>query len=378
MKQIRGVALVLLAATTCAAAAADSGSVTLTRVTTGEIGGWMRLTVSVAGLPGQWVLDTGSNRNLVSPAFAQRLGLAAGPRVATTAGAGRVVGNEVVLPMLQLGGLERAAQRAMAAELGPIVGAAAQGADGVLGTPFLEDLEVDIDLRSWQISMRASSGAACPADSAEVALTRQLGLAVIKVSVNGGAEEAVLLDTGNPAGLVRPVSRAPAPSEPGIVVDSSRLLIARQVAIGPLLRRDVPVVFYTAPALRQALGSEITGLAGTALFDGTWLRLDLSRQRACLQAASLAVPGGFGLMLAWRGDTLRVDRILPGGPAEAAGLKPGDTITAWAGGAPGGDLPQLWARAQGRDEIEVQAGGRDFRLRRALFAPLLPPGGTAR
>lgn len=353
----------------------DSGRVKLERFALGDIGGWLELSVEANHKVGRWLLDTGSNYNLVSADFAQSHGLALRSPVTANTALGSVQGAEVLLPTLRVGLLERSRQKALVVDLGLIVGADGRGFDGVLGMPFFDGLELDLDLRGWTFETRKSLQDHCPEGMGTVPLDLYQGLPVIEVVVNDGLPESLLLDTGNPAGLVRVVSDAPSDSSPGIVLPGpARLNLARRVSIGEQVRLNVPVVELYSPSLKRALGTHAAGIIGTALLDGARLQLDLARRRACIEHGSFAVRGGFGMTLEQRDIGFYVGKVLPGSPAHAAGLEQGDVIQQWGGQPPEGDLPELWSRVQGLDEIELVVGdeARAVQLRRAYFVPLLP------
>lgn len=355
---------------------AGSGRIPLTRLSLGEIGGWIEVAVEVNGQTGRWLIDTGSTRHLVSSAFAERHGLVARSAVRADTAIGPVHGTEVALPRLKLGAFERAGQTALKVnDLRTLVGPAAEGLDGILGVPFFDGVALDMDLRNWTLEIVDSLPGVCPADTERVSLGQHRGLPVIDVRVNNGPVESLLLDTGNPAAMVRLEGGEPAASEPGLTLPGGvSLALARQVAIGALRRLDVPVLRLRAAALQRALGPSIAGLAGTALLDGARWQLDLSQRRACVEHGSLGVPGGFGLTLVQRNGALYVDAVLPGGPAQAAGLRTGDVIQRWVDGPPNSSMHELWARVQGREEIDLLVGdeSRPVRLRRTYFAPRLP------
>ena len=137
----------------------------------------------------------------------------------------------------------------------------------------------------------------------------------------------------------------------------------------------MPVVRVAAPALAKSFEGRLRGLAGTAFIDGARWRLDLARNQLCVEAIEVVTPGGFGLALERRGAELRVSAVLPGSPAERSGLREGDVVTRWPGGDTSRPLAELWAAAQGREEIVVGVGepAREITLRRALFAPPAGP-----
>lgn len=374
----RFAALVLTAAALCGAASADSGPLPLTRVSLGEIGGWIALDVELGGQRGHWLIDTGASRNLVSPALAGRLGLQPRGSVIADTVLGPVRGGEVNLPALRLGGFERPGQTALAMDLSTLIGVAADGIDGVLGVPFLDGVQLDLDLRDWVARFAHGDASDCPAGSSALALTRHRTLPVITLAAVGkpAVGEAYVLDTGNPAALLRVEASAADAATPGLALPGGhRLTLLPRATIGAQTRSAVPVVRVTAPAIVKSFGGRLRGLAGTALLDGARWRLDLARDQLCVEAISVATPGGFGLALERRGSDLRLSTVLAGGPAARAGLREGDLVTRWPGGDTSRPLADLWAAVQGRDEIVVGVSepAREVTLRRALFAPPAGP-----
>ena len=342
----------------------------LTRVTTGEIGGWLRLGASVAGVAGRWIVDTGSSHNLVSPAFAARLSLREGGVRAAEAGAGRIQGRAVELPPVRIGAIERGGQVALSADLGQVIGIGAQGIDGILGAPFLDGLDVDIDLARWRIEFHPDAGSACPAGFEAVPFSRVKGLPVLSLELPGPSQVRAVLDTGNPGGLLWFESRAAPMSAPGLRFEGARLVVAESMALGPLVRLHAPVVFFVSTGLQAALGPDVDALAGTALLDGARMRLSLAQRRLCLEPARTPVPGGFGLLLAERDGSLHVRAVLAGSPAEQAGLRAGEVVTGWAGAVMPTGLVDAWEQAAGRQELDVTVQGKaPVRLKRGYFAP---------
>ncbi|MGI9216557.1 MAG: aspartyl protease family protein [Hydrogenophaga sp.] len=372
----RGAALLCALLLQASAVRADSGPVPLTRLSLGEIGGWIELPVDVNGQRGRWLIDTGSTRHIVSAAFAQRHGLPERASARADTALGPVQGTEVALPPLHIGTHTHAGQTALRLDdLGTLVGPAGEGLDGILGVPLLAGVSLDLDLVGWTLTITDSVPAGCPADTLPLTLGTHRGLPVLDLRVNDGPAQALLLDTGNPAAVVQIEATEPDDATPGLpLAGGARLALAPRVAVGAWQRTNVPVLRLRAPGLHRALAPRVGGLVGTALLDGAGWRLHMDQRRACVTPNAPGLPGGFGLTLVQRAGGLFVDTVLPGGPAQAAGLQGGDAVRRWAGGGVDAPLRALWARVQGQDEVELQVGPdvRTLRLRRAHFLPRLP------
>jgi serpin B len=95
-------------------------------------------------------------------------------------------------------------------------------------------------------------------------------------------------------------------------------------------------------------------------------------------AAALAVlqSSRFGAVLSAEGGTLRVDEVLPGGPAALAKLRPGDRILSVAGrtAASPEELDRLAARAEGPCLVELRDGKTDKVVRAKVMLPSLSDG----
>ena len=355
-------------------ARAESELVPLRRLAIGELGGWVELTLTIGDRAGRWLLDTGASRNLVSPHLARQLGLSPSGSVRADTLLGQVQGGEIELPPLHVGAFKHSGQRALVIAPQELLGVAAEGIDGVLGVPWLDGVQAELDLRAWTATFRAGGMADCPDGLAAVVLARYRTLPVIAIAT-GTDRERYVLDTGNPGGLIRVEADAPGATTPGLAIPGNmRLTVLREAALGPHKRTDVPVTRLTSAPLKRALGDAAKGLAGTAFMDGARWQLDLARDRLCVEPGSFATPGGFGLVPVRQGEDLRVQFVLPGSPAAQAGLRVGDTIVRWADLPASRPLAELWQALQGREEIGLAVGepARKLTLKRSIFAPAAP------
>lgn len=354
---------------------AGSGPVPLQRRTLGDFGGWIELEALVHGASSRWLLDTGASRNLVAPAFVERHRLIRGASVTLRTALGAFRGDEVELPALRVGDLDRDGLQAVMLDPASLVGEAGRDVDGVLGVPFLRGLAATLDLRAWSVTLAASPPAAtCPDGLSPWPLRRHADLPVVRLQRGELPAQSWLLDTGNPAGLVQLVDDTQTAPRGLPLPGSGWLSLVPVLQVGPAVRREVPLVQLPSPELRRALGSRVEGLAGTGLFDGSVLHLDLERDLACIEPTEVRLPGGFGMALEWRAGRLVVGLLLSGGPALAAGLREGEVIHRWADAAPTPALQTLWARVQGRSVVTLSVGepAREVTLHRAYFAPVAP------
>ena len=361
-----------------AIAAGASGTLPLQLVPTGDIGGLLVVELRIEGRASRWLVDTGSSRHLVAPALAKQLALAERGRVSADTAFGRFAGPEVTLPPLMLGTLPITQAAAVVLDLRPLAGAAADDIDGVLGAPWLDEVNVAFDFASWTLAASTAPLERCPDGTHEVAVERRRGVPVMSLAVNGAQPERVLFDTGNAAALVR-VDSDDAPVRRGVPLPGVSAVLARaaRVELGALVRREVPVAHLRAAALRAAMPAEVAALAGVALFEGAQLTLDLGARRACVAPGERVVPGGFGFTIDRQRERLVVTGVLDDSPAHAAGLRAGDAIVSWAGAAAPTSVAAAWSLVRERAELtlDIERGSiaRTATLRRSHFLPPLAP-----
>lgn len=375
-----GGTIALVPAGAAHAQAPSSGELPLRLLPTGDIGGLLAVDVTVDAASGRergrWLIDTGSSRHLVSPAFARRHGLAERGRVAADTAFGRVAGPQVELPELALGPLLMGGATALVLDLRPLAGTVADEVDGVLGAPLLDTVTLELDLVRWTVRVGGDALARCPDGWDSLALERRRGVPVLALSVDGGPTERALLDTGNAAALVR-IDGDDAPPRTGVPLPGLAAVLARagRVALGALERTDVPVAHLRAPALRSALPPDVAALAGVALLDGARVQIGLAQRRLCVEPGTRQVLGGFGFTLDRQGDALVITAVLDDSPAHAAGLRAGDRVALWAGALPPLTVAHAWAAVRERETlalaIERAGGTRSMLLRRAHFLPRL-------
>ena len=351
---------------------------------TGDLGVLLTVDAQVAGRNGRWLIDTGSSQTLVSPRFADALGLVAGESRALASVAGVLQGADVALPAVQAGRYTRERLTAVRVDVSPILGPLAPGIDGVLGTTFFTGavLEVDMAAATWRVRAGDAAGAAdagTQAPGEPLELVR--GVPVVGLALDGRAGRYVL-DTGSAGGVVRiTAGRAPL-----------RLGRALQAQLGGQWRAQVPVAQLGSVALGRALPAATNGFAGMALLDGCRFTIDFAASRFTVhECARPALPGGYGLDLAEDVGGLLIARVYDASPAAAANLRAGDRITqlgtlALPGLLPGslpGSLPislpislrEAWVQMAATDNLRISikrgSAAVEHTLQRAYFLPPL-------
>lgn len=372
------------------------GNVPLTLLPTGDIGGLLALRVELgaeSALAALAVLDTGATSHLVDPALARAAGLAADGQAAVALPGGRGRARRVRLPELRLAALAGESwrdQHALEVDLAAL--RAASGADlrMLLGAPLFAGRRVTIDLAAQTLAFdRPPDGTAL----IDVPLHDEGGLPAVDLRLSPTLEGRFLLDTGNAGAVLLFARRAeallretPLPElrvhELGGTV-AARFARSARAELGRLARADVPVALEVGSGARRGGHFDrLAGSLGVAFFDGAAITLDARAGRLSVRPPSgdLAVPGGFGFSAATRPEGLTVAAVLAGGPAERAGVKPGDRI-ARVGGLDGLNAPahpgRLWQTLRGVEtaSLVLERDGRVlevFELRRAAFFPLLP------
>lgn len=343
-----------------------------------DVGALIAIEVAEGAHAGRWLIDTASTVNLAAPHIARPYRIADPQRIGLHTAQGRYAGPLVELPQFRVGELAPLTLKAVEFDLEALVGPAAEGLAGVLGAPFLADVRLELDLPNARARMLAPGRAAetpLPASAPVIlAVTRLRGLPVVQLRIGERAAEGYLFDTGHAGALVRLAGHA----EPGEAAFAApRSALARRVTSGALVRKQVPLVDLPGSALGRALPPGVVGSAGIALFETCRVTLELAAERLELAGCDVVtLPGSYGLQLQHDRQRLHITLVLPGGPAERAGLRAGDEIVRLGQRRQFASLGAAWDELASSADVEVgvRRGASEFvrRLTRAYFLPALP------
>jgi predicted aspartyl protease len=223
----------------------------------------MTVPVSIAGRgPFRFIVDTGSERTVVSRQLAGRLGLAGGPGVRVTAMANVAQVGTVIIPSLRVSRLGQTRIEAPALDAGDL------GAAGMLGIDALQGHIVAIDFERQEMVLRPSDRhfeAALPGEIVVRARSRY-GQLIVTDAHWHGKRIAVVLDTGSAVSvgngaLLALMKKPPKPlgkiellSVTGAWLQADYAQVDR-IEIGGASFRNLPIAFAEAqPFARFQLG----------------------------------------------------------------------------------------------------------------------------
>jgi predicted aspartyl protease len=219
--------------------------------------------------PYEFLIDTGSDRTVISRELATALNLQPGPMVHMQESTGTDIVQTVVIPQLQIG------KRTLTGVEAPAVSAADLGAAGMLGVDALRDLHVVMDFRAMRLSSSPSRREPDEAGTIVVRGKNRLGeLILVDAEVRGVPVYVVLdsgaeLSVGNAALLKLLTGRRGGPTPP------------RQGEVIGVTGRRIPVSLENIPEAhigRLEIDNMTLGFAELPVFE----RFGLSREPAIL------------------------------------------------------------------------------------------------
>ena len=226
------------------------------------VDGHLAAPVTIERQPATMLVDTGSERTLVTPGAADAFGLQPDPHAQTRiiGTGGSVMAGHARLHSFGLGGMEMLDQ-SYAVESLPESGAIGEELSGLIGADWLSDYDVDLDAAHRRMALYRSEGCAgdhlpwAGAHATEPVRLYGRGLVLLKVMVDGVPVTA-LLDSGAQRSMISAEAAARAgvpeaatahdPSGRSFGVDGriaiTRLHPFRSVAIGSERMSDMPLV----------------------------------------------------------------------------------------------------------------------------------------
>jgi hypothetical protein len=289
------------------------------------------------------LLDSGASVSTIDSSYAQTVGLS--PRGKLSAGgsggigtAGFASGVDVEVGNLTLPNLTVAS-----IDLGPVAKRIGHDIPFVLGDELFNELVVDVDFERHRIAFRKPASVVFPQDAVTVPLHRLIGNRSVPVSIDGQAPIDCEFDLGNGSPLdVYPAyyrthnllaNRKTSMVFAGAVGGFHAETVASldRVAFAGSTFKNVPTNF-TRDIASAANSNRVLGNIGLPILARFRLFIDYSRDRLVVTPIPGATEIAFnidrvGLALTRMADSISVDFVSPGSPAEKESFKAHEIIS---------------------------------------------------
>jgi len=299
---------------------------------------------AVNGVPTPVMLDSGAEATVLDKAYAETLGIKPTAIVDAVGTGGRDIAELASGVTIKVGDVELRDLTVALLDLKPIAAAIGKPLPVVLGKEVLNALTVQLDFADKTITFHDPARFQAPAGAVAVPVSNVAGLHAIPASIEGGKPVLMDFDLGNgqpllvfpaywkPQGMLadRPTSKALSGAVGGI--RARNVATVKSLTIAGVTLRDIPAVFGDEDNSAFNVG-HTAGNIGMPILGRFEVTTDYSRGRLLLKPRPDAVAQPFakdrsGLLVRMAGGVATLGLVAPGSPAEAAGLKTGQQITA--------------------------------------------------
>lgn len=308
---------------------------------------------AVNGAETKVMLDSGAEATVLDKAYAESLGIKPTAIVAAVGTGGRDVAELANGVTIRIGDVELRDMTVALIDLKPIAAAIGRPLPVILGKEVLNALTVQLDFGGQTITFHDPARFQPPAGAVAVPVTNVSGLHAIPASIEGGKPVLMDFDLGNgqpllvfptywkPNGMLsdRPTSKGMSGAIGG--VRSRNVATVKSLTLAGVTLRDIPATFGDED--NSALNNGHTaGNIGMPILGRFELTTDYARNRIFLKPRPGAIDAPFpkdrlGALTRFANGAFTIGVVAPGSPAEAAGLKVGQVITA-VDGRPAADL----------------------------------------
>ncbi|HRD29839.1 MAG TPA: aspartyl protease family protein, partial [Caulobacter sp.] len=310
------------------------------------LGSRIYIPATVAGRTTHVLLDSGAETTVLDSRFAEAAGIKVSGVVTAVGTGGRQEAQLASGVTIRIGEVALRDLTVALVDLSAIEQMIGRPIPVILGKEVLNALTVDLDFQGKTIAFEDPARFTPPAGAVEVPVTSANGIRSVPVSIEGGPPIQVDFDLGNgsaflaysawwkPAGTLsdgRPVSQTLSGAIGGLKTRSIASL--RAVTFAGVTFRNVPTVFFDDDG-QSAESNRTFGNVGMPILSRFRLTTDYSRDRLFLTPLPDAATRPFAkdragvLARPARDGKAEILLVAPGSPAEAAGLKTGETITA--------------------------------------------------
>ncbi|OGF16628.1 MAG: hypothetical protein A2W00_02230 [Candidatus Eisenbacteria bacterium RBG_16_71_46] len=354
---------------------------------------WVKVSVN-GGPPEDFIFDTGASITVIDSAYAAKIGLASEGHLQGQ-GAGSV-GSAAFATLKSLAvrgqdgdGVEMADQQVAVLGINPFIAPFFwRDVAGVLGFNFIHQFVNEIDYDAGALTLYDPATFEYRGPGAAIPMTLAGTVPAVRMTLDGRYDGDFRVDVGSSAtldlhtpfvekhGLLGKVGRTIEITGGGFGgTFQSRLCRMDSLRIGPYAW-ERPLVGLSAATTGALASEDYAGNVGNQILDRFKCTFDYEHRRLYLEPGSrYRATDRFsraGMQLARFGDTVQVMQVIPGSPAEKAGLEQGDVVTAIDGKpvlsyTPDSLLPLLeQGRVGSRVRFEVLRGGKSSTLKLKL------------
>ena len=308
------------------------------------------LTVSVNGRPpAEFLFDTGASITVIDSAYAATLGLATQGELqgqgAGASGSARFAELESIKVEAPNGdGVAFRAPKVAVLSINPFLAPFFwRDCAGVLGYDFISRFVTQIDYDALTITLRDPQSFTYSGKGASIPFSLAGTIPAIKMKLDGAYEGDFRVDVGSSGtvDLHGPfVAKNGLRGKTGKSIDvvgggfggtfTSQLTRMKRIELGPYAWND-PIVSLSGAEGGALASEDYAGNIGNMILERFRCTFDYERKTLHLEpGAKYAEPDRFsraGVQLARVGDTVTAMQVLPGSPAEKAGLHEGDRVT---------------------------------------------------
>lgn len=317
------------------------------------LGSRIYIPAAVNGQATHVLLDSGAEATVLDKAYAESLGIKPTAIVPAVGTGGRDVAELASGVTIRMGSVELRDMTVALIDLKPIAAMIGKPLPVILGKEVFNALAVDLDFARKTIAFQDPTRFRASPGAVAVPVTSTGGIHAIPASIEGGPPVLMDFDLGNGS----PLLVFPGHWKPQRMLEGRASSKSLSGAVGGLKTRDVATVstltlagvtFRDIPATfgeddGSAFGNTRTaGNIGMPILSRFQLTTDYANHRMWLTPRADAIAQPFpkdrsGLVARLTGTTFTLGLVAPGSPAEAAGLKTGQVITA-INGKPSAEL----------------------------------------
>jgi predicted aspartyl protease len=296
------------------------------------------MSASINGIDSELMIDSGASDFALSSSFATQLGLVTTGHVIASGVTGRSMGRVVQSPLISIGGITIRPAVTNVFDFEQLSALAGRPITAVIGRDLFRRFVVDIDFGNSRIAFHSGRIAERALMAHQLSLLQQgHGNRSIPISIGGREPIQAIFDLGSDTALYLSPDyakrqellhgkRQSTSLSAGVEgTEQNTVAVLDQIDLAGSVLKNVPV------EIPQRWANPVPAVVGLPILQRFRLVIDFSDGHVSFIPNERTIDLPFrkdrsGIGAQRLGNSLRVVFVVPGSPAEAAGLKRGDTI----------------------------------------------------